>query len=1385
MTPPDYFNRVADDAAKLWEQLKNPVLAGPWNQLFAQVQSPRHVLSELLQNADDAGAKSAGVRVVNNEFLFEHDGEDFTEEQFQSLCRFGYSNKRHLYTIGFRGVGFKSTFSLGNQVRIQTPTLDLIFERDRFTLPVWSKDATPLARTRISVPFADSRRLKQLRMNLEEWATSPVSLVFFRNLQELTVESHKVSKEILSRGPIPGSQRIRLTGATSQELILIRSAEEAFPEEVVSEIRQERNADDIHRPRCSVEIILGLVGHQRLFVVLPSGTEVVLPFSINAPFLQDPARQKIKEPEVSPCNRWLLERAGILAGTAMTTWLEKENLSVANRAGAYQLLRRPLIDAADLATSASKLAMDALLGILEEKPILLSSEEKLTDIGKCTALPATLHTVWDAKELAAIFLVKGNHVLSEAVNHEACQALAEHGWIETVSPDDVIQRLGEQGGLQPTIPKPASWSKLQILWEWVEQNRGYDWNGERRRNLRIVPAQGQSKLHPGKEIIRISSRAQNLSEDDWNFISRFALTIDKDWIDYLGKLKSKEARQHQALGLLQILALHEPSQVDRIAAQASRRLVERKNIIVDDCVRMAHIFAALNAVVPDDFHYVSQDFTIHLVSSKSLVFDANGDVEHLVPQAWSNDNVLHPDYIQKFSSCSEDRWFEWAYSAKSKLHAFIPITLQRDQLYGRPTLAKFLRDRAGDTPKEYRYKNDGFIIVDFNFSSELLSYWQSETPRNQKLWPSIVKGLLLDPLSEWENSLRAHVYQESVQGTTSVLDCGEIQPAWLIHLRSVPCVTDTMGNSRTPSELLLRTPETESLLGIEPFVAAELDDSAKKKKLLRLLGVRDTSTGWEKVVERLRSLTKAKDPMRIIGEVLRYYETLDRIFLRCSSDDQLKLRAVFANEALCLSNSLTWMPANLLCLHADPEDNAPVVHSAAQSMGLWLRIGVPERPALEKSLEWLKALAIGTRLDGGSYQHAKLALARGGRRVWEELGRWLSLDQTWEPVTELRYRVSMRNLTSWEKLSTATKRAAADLRMLQGEMAEDTPFTAVLPLAEVIELEVARFDLISGRSPKFPWLKPLAEGLTRVKLETEANTGRVREIARRLLNTSWQTVRHLEVIPCIAGTPAGEPIFPKVVWSHLDLYVSNEPIVSLYRALKEEIAHPFGDPSVIEAVAHCLDRDADFVRDYLAANLDLEPPLLESGELSLTETTAADKSRDEVGSEKATHQDLPGRTGIEPVQNTANPQDVLPSDGQNSDPVPTEPVKPTQPRQPTFMERYAQTREFLWHDGERCFVHANGAWISRSEAPFSWQEHAIDGSLARRLFVKETSLARGVEIPAELWHLMEITPDTITLVLCAAGGKPNEWSANDLKQLHAAGEIRLHQSQFILKESSP
>ena len=205
--PPAYFERVRAEAAARCALLeRDPVLAAPGQQLFKQIRNPRFVLSELLQNADDAGARSVRAWIADDAFHFEHDGDDFAEEHFASLCRFGFSNKRHLHTIGFRGLGFKSVFSYGPVVELTTPSLSVRFHESRFTEPVWHAMARPVAGTRVSVPFRGPDVAKLAGEELQRWASSPVPLLFFRSIRELDLGGHRVRRVSRGEGPVPSSE---------------------------------------------------------------------------------------------------------------------------------------------------------------------------------------------------------------------------------------------------------------------------------------------------------------------------------------------------------------------------------------------------------------------------------------------------------------------------------------------------------------------------------------------------------------------------------------------------------------------------------------------------------------------------------------------------------------------------------------------------------------------------------------------------------------------------------------------------------------------------------------------------------------------------------------------------------------------------------------------------------------------------------------------------------------------------------------------------------------------------------------------------------------------------------------------------------------------------
>ncbi len=341
LSPPSYFAEILAESSELWQTLENnAILAAPWYQLFRQVQSPRHVISELLQNADDAGATEAKVELADTGLVFVHNGEDFKAEHLASLCRFGYSNKRALHTIGFRGVGFKSTFSLGNPVEIITPTLSIAFDEKRFTEPIWNGTSEFTDEwTRVRVPVRDEHCRRELEKNLDEWRSSPVSLLFFRNIRALTLGAERLRWVSSGAGPVNDAEWMALESEPDSKYLVVRSSPSLSQQMLFR--RSGKNGfcsmnNKLSCRRVASKLFLALLVDY--LWVLPTGVLTKLPFACNAPFVQDPARLKIKDPETSPTNRWLLDRTGTLGAKVMRLWLERRDLEIKDRAQAYGLL---------------------------------------------------------------------------------------------------------------------------------------------------------------------------------------------------------------------------------------------------------------------------------------------------------------------------------------------------------------------------------------------------------------------------------------------------------------------------------------------------------------------------------------------------------------------------------------------------------------------------------------------------------------------------------------------------------------------------------------------------------------------------------------------------------------------------------------------------------------------------------------------------------------------------------------------------------------------------------------------------------------------------------------------------------------------------------------
>src|SRR5208283_2980658 len=122
-----------------------------------------------------------------------------------------------------------------------------------------------------------------------------------------------------------------------------------------------------------------------------------------APFIQDPARLKLKDPEISPTNRWLLERVGSLAASVMLQWVEQATLSVLERSKAYGLLPDPNRDYGSLEGYCAATVDEAFDVAIRSKSFLLTDLGHLKMAGQNVIIPEELFDVWPAEQATVLF----------------------------------------------------------------------------------------------------------------------------------------------------------------------------------------------------------------------------------------------------------------------------------------------------------------------------------------------------------------------------------------------------------------------------------------------------------------------------------------------------------------------------------------------------------------------------------------------------------------------------------------------------------------------------------------------------------------------------------------------------------------------------------------------------------------------------------------------------------------------------------------------------------------------------------------------------------------------------------------------------------------------
>jgi hypothetical protein len=1429
-SPPDYFDRIRNRAKARWEQLEaDPELAAPWYQLFKQVQSPRHVVSELLQNADDAGATEAQVRIVNGEFIFSHDGSDFTGDEFASLCRFGYSNKRSLHTIGFRGIGFKSTFSLGDEVRLRTQTLSVAFFRERFSQPVWI-DEEPAADTEVSVVIKDEFLQREIEKNLQEWLASPASLLFFDSIRRFRVGDHEVRWDSVGEGPVPGSTWMTSSTEPDKKFLVIRSSEEQFPPDAVEELRQERmisSDEETSFPPCRVEIVLGMEG--RLFVILPTGVKTELPFACNAPFIQDPARVKIKDPETSPTNRWLLKRAGELAASAMERWLHLDEVPANERCHAYALMPDVNRNDNSIEGMSGTLAEEAFEEAIEGREVLLTENESVVKQTECVSAPSRLLSVWSQEQVSKLFDQQSRPLLSRHISGDDRQKLYRWNLVAQIAKSQVLDVLQ-----QNHLPRPESWRQLLSLWAYVSDDVCQtNYYGSSRRGVRIFPVQSREVLYSVDEVVRLGEKRLLQSDEDWDFLSQYLLVINQNWPRFLAdsRRKADEDKNENlrnawaaAQKVLTALGVEDSSDVSRVMDAVAAKAFATDEYPLEDCIRIAQIAAKLGATVTDRFQFVTQD-DLRTTADETIVIDADGQFDLFVDETWYDAHVLHDAYSQEFVSCTEEEWNQWVASGKSRLLTFVPLKNTKCTVWGRSAIESLIRARGFTNSPSYNYVTNEFIVDDWDFDSTHWNQWQQSAKNDATFWSKLALRILHQADVYVPKAKSTKVNQVATTGSQRSITYGEVLSAWLVKLRDLLCLIDTRGQCRKPAELLRRTPDTEALLDVELFVRAE-DDNEHTRPLLKLLGVGDTPTSPDRLLDRLRALAGAKDSP--VYEVEKWYHRLDQLFLKCSTVEAGTIRRAFATESLILTHDGHWCSKAEVFLNASEEDvpDASLVHPSVRHLALWQKIGVADRPSADLAIEWLTELPSGKKLSADELRRARALLPKFPIRIWQDCGHWLNLDGQWVATSTLKYSLTMHSLVSWSHLFQPIKQMTADLQRLDAETCRQPPFSDLPTLASRIQDQFCEGLFGLAEAVSKTWMAALGQGIARIELDEQEKQVTVRQLGHRLAGTRWQAATGLESVPYIDGTPAGTARRIDVLWKEDRLFVDDRPVAHLFRAITQELARVFERSDIGDAIRACVERSPEFIREYLEENFRLSLPEAVAAQPQPVADTSSDDSgaRDvAINDEEDTDtpdqaaadsgeaddggvgdgdddQGIDGDVGDDDGANIEIGVDVSDDDdgdfeqpedteyefegeddSDNEDDHDTKPSPTRKTPKPHLIDLMAAAAGFT-RDGSDRFFHPDGGWIQKvSGNTFQWERYSAVGDLVQSYWVKDCCIEReALQLDAAIWNLCERSPEQYSIVLRDPSEKAVVYSGADLVRLRANDRLKLYPANYRL-----
>lgn len=302
-----------------------------------------HFIYELLQNAEDTGAREAWFTLSKSRLVFEHNGRPFNRRDIEAITDIGEGAKTaDDDKIGRFGVGFKAVFAYSETPHIWSPTFS--FKITDLVLPAPLEPNRELGdRTRFEFPFDNPKKeaekaYAEVKAGLDELAET--TLLFLSHLQSIRWQ--------IDQSPSGEVRRIQHS-ANHFEVLKQSDGQTKISSHF---LKFEQSVEGLEKQRIAVAFALDYIPNverleatrpldrqMRVVPAAPGRVAVFFPaeketsglrFHLHGPFVPELSRASIKE---TPANQPLFQQLAALTAASLheirdLTLLSSEFLAV-------------------------------------------------------------------------------------------------------------------------------------------------------------------------------------------------------------------------------------------------------------------------------------------------------------------------------------------------------------------------------------------------------------------------------------------------------------------------------------------------------------------------------------------------------------------------------------------------------------------------------------------------------------------------------------------------------------------------------------------------------------------------------------------------------------------------------------------------------------------------------------------------------------------------------------------------------------------------------------------------------------------------------------------------------------------------------------------------